>query len=183
MWFTEAGGDNIGRVSTGAVWHVDMTAGNGQSATVNTAFANALQATATDADGDSVAGATITFTAPDSGAGATFADGTTTASATTDVNGLATSPALRANATAGAYTVTASADFASTEATFDLTNTAVIAPTATTPTTTIRAVLPVTGAPRDVTPLTLLGIGLVMIGATALAASRRRKLGTRSRPS
>jgi streptogramin lyase len=84
VWFTEALGDNIGRMSTGAVWNVDMTAGNNQSATVSSAFANALHATAT-------------------------------------------------------------------------------------------------GARHDLAPMTLLGIGLVMIGAMALGASRRRKFRTARR--
>lgn len=154
-------------------------------ATVSSAFANTLQATATDADGDRVVGATLTFAAPGSGAGATFADGTTTATATTDAAGIATSPVLAANATAGAYTVTASADFANTDATFHLTNIAAVTPATTTPTTTatIRGVLPVTGARHDVATMTLIGIGLVMVGAAALGASRRRTLGTRRRSS
>lgn len=70
-----------------------------------------------------VANATVTFTAPTTGASGTFNVGginTNIATVATDTSGIATSPALTANATAGTYTVSASAG--TTPANFTLTN-------------------------------------------------------------
>ena len=93
-----------------------------QSAAINTAFATDLAAKVTDANGQAVSGASVTFTAPASGAGGTFAGGGTTTSVTSGVDGVATAPQLTANGTAGSYTVTA-AVAGVTPATFSLTNT------------------------------------------------------------
>ncbi|MBX9584156.1 MAG: Ig-like domain-containing protein [Gemmataceae bacterium] len=93
--------------------------GAGQSAVVNTDFPIPLRARVTDAFGNPVSGVTVTFTAPGSGASATFPLGNT---AVTDANGEAAVRA-RANGTAGGYAVTASAAGA-TPATFNLGNTA-----------------------------------------------------------
>ena len=95
--------------------------GAGQSAVVATAFASPLTARVEDANGQPVAGITVRFTAPASGAGARFAGGQSTADVTTDVQGLASSPALTANATVGNYTVTAQIDGV-TPVSFALTN-------------------------------------------------------------
>jgi hypothetical protein len=103
---------------------ITASSGSGQSAAVDTAFANPLKATVTK--GTPVAGATVTFTAPGSGASGTFANGTTTDTETTDANGVATSTAFTANGTAGAYTVTASVTGVSSPANFNLTNTAAV---------------------------------------------------------
>ena len=100
---------------------VAATAGTPQSATVGTAFTTALQATVT-ANSLPVSGATVTFTAPGSGAGATFG-GLATATAITNASGVATAPALTANGLAGSYTVTASVPGVSATAGFSLTNT------------------------------------------------------------
>jgi hypothetical protein len=101
--------------------NMTATNGGGQSAQILTPFANVLVATVTDVAGNAVSGASVTFTAPATGAGATFG---ATASVTTDVNGLATSPAITAGATAGTYGVTATATGASgVSTTFSLTNT------------------------------------------------------------
>ena len=81
------------------------TAGTPQSATVNTAFATALQATVKDASSNPVSGVTVTFTAPASGASAAFS-GSATATATTNASGIASAPALTANGQTGSYTVT-----------------------------------------------------------------------------
>jgi hypothetical protein len=98
---------------------IAATSGSGQSAQVNTAFANPLVVTVTDAAGNPLSGITVTFAAPATGASATFPGGTT-----------ATSNALgqvivnvTANATAGPYTVTATAAGLATPANFNLTNT------------------------------------------------------------
>jgi hypothetical protein len=98
------------------------TSGSGQSALVNTAFANPLSATVKDANGNPLSGVTVTFTLPSSGASGTFAGGVNTAA--TNASGVATSAAITANATAGAYSVAASVAGVSTPATFSLTNTA-----------------------------------------------------------
>jgi len=98
---------------------VTVASGGTQSTVVTTAFANALAVTVTDANNNPVSGATVTFTAvPVNGASATFS-----IAAVTDSNGH-TSVTATANATAGAYTVTASVSGGTASATFNLTNTA-----------------------------------------------------------
>jgi uncharacterized protein YbbK (DUF523 family) len=96
------------------------TAGTPQTATVNTAFATSLAATVKDAFGNPVAGATVTFTAPASGASGTFAGGVNTA--TTNAQGVATAPVFTANTAAGVYTVTAKVGTLTTSPGFALTN-------------------------------------------------------------
>ena len=76
--------------------------GTPQSTKVGTAFAASLQATVRDSQGNPVSGATVTFTVPASGAGATLSSAT----ARTDSSGVATVTAT-ANGIPGAYTVTA----------------------------------------------------------------------------
>jgi len=116
---------------------ITASAGTPQAATVNTAFATQLAAIVKDTFGNPVAGATVTFTAPGSGASGTFADGVNTA--TTNAAGVATAPAFTANTVAGAYTVTAKVGAFTTSPGFDLTNAAgapaAIAATAGTPQT------------------------------------------------
>src|SRR5205814_352457 len=69
------------------------------SATINTAFAAPLVATVKDAGGNPVAGVTVTFGAPGSGASGSFAGGVNTA--TTNGSGVATSATFTANNVAG----------------------------------------------------------------------------------
>ena len=64
-----------------------------------------------------MAGVTVTFTAPASGASGAFG-ASATATATTNGSGVATAPTLTANGTAGSYTVTASAPGVATPADF-----------------------------------------------------------------
>jgi Fe-S cluster assembly iron-binding protein IscA len=101
-----------------------MTANAGttpQTATVNTAFTNALGVTVLDSASDPVEGVSVTFTAPGSGASGKFSNSTTTITLTTNANGVATAP-FTANTMAGAnYTVTASAGGV-TAVSFTLTN-------------------------------------------------------------
>lgn len=87
-----------------------VVAGDGQSTQVFTAFSSPLQVRAEDAGGQPVAGVAVRFAAPATGAGARFEGGQPTADVTTDAQGLATSPALIANATPGRFAVTAQAD-------------------------------------------------------------------------
>jgi hypothetical protein len=100
--------------------HVVAVAGAAQSARVGTAFATPLQVRVTDASGNPVSGAAVTFAAPSGGPGGTFAG---SATVLTDATGLATAPTLTANTVAGNYAVTASAAGAG-GASFSLTNTA-----------------------------------------------------------
>jgi hypothetical protein len=81
-----------------------VSGGGTQSATVNTGFSSPLQVTVTDANGNPVAGVTVSFSAPTSGAGATLSS----ASAITNSSGIASVTAT-ANGVAGSYTVTATA--------------------------------------------------------------------------
>jgi hypothetical protein len=101
-----------------------LVAGDNQSATVATAFLNRLQVRVTSPYGEPVAGGRLTFTAPASGAGATFTGGTSTAPASIDPLGLAFSPAVTANTTAGRYGVTVDTLGAAFPVGFLLTNTA-----------------------------------------------------------
>src|SRR5208282_1231250 len=107
---------------TGAVISITPTSGTPQSATVNAAFAAPLQATVM-ANGSPVSGATVTFEVPAAGASIIFAGGVNTA--TTDVNGVATSAPFTANGSVGAYTVTATVASGAEPANFILTNTAI----------------------------------------------------------
>jgi hypothetical protein len=103
----------------GAPATIAITAGNDQSATVDTDFATALEVEVKDASGNPVIGETVTFTAPAAGASAvlTPVDGL----AVTDAAGKA-SVAVKANTVAGAYTVTAQIG-ALAPVNFSLTNT------------------------------------------------------------
>src|SRR5690349_20892781 len=107
---------------------IAATSGSGQSTTVGTAFGVLLVATVTTG-GTPTSGVTVTFTAPSSGQSGTFLGGTATETDTTDSNGVAISSRFIANASAGAYSVTASTTGAATSASFDLTNNAVNGPT------------------------------------------------------
>ncbi len=89
-------------ISAGAATSLTITGGNPQTTAVGTPFAAPLQVLLTDAQGDAVSGAAVTFVAPGSGASATLAGNP----ATTDAAGHAQVTAT-ANATAGAYNVTA----------------------------------------------------------------------------
>jgi len=90
--------------------------GSGQAALAGAAFTDLLKARVLDGSDNPVVGATVTFTAP--GAGASLTPVTT--QSVTDANGVATAPALTANATAGSYLVMATTGNLS--AAFGLTN-------------------------------------------------------------
>ena len=107
--------------AAGSPASVSTVAGSGQSATVATAFTSALTAQVSDQYGNSVSGATVTFTAPATGATGSFANATNSTTAITASNGQATSSSLTANTNAGSYTVTAATGTA-TPASFSLTN-------------------------------------------------------------
>lgn len=102
--------------------NIAATGGTPQSATINTAFGAQLQVTVTDSGNNPVNGATVTFTAPGSGASGTFVGGANTA--VTNASGIATSAVFTANSTAGSYTVTATVSGVASPASFSLTNVA-----------------------------------------------------------
>ena len=93
--------------TAGAAASMNVVSGSGQSAKLGVAFANPLIVSVVDTYGNAVAGTTVTFALPGSGASATFAGGMNTAVSGAD--GLAASVALSANNVAGSYVVTASA--------------------------------------------------------------------------
>jgi len=100
---------------------IEANAGTPQNTPVSTAFPIALEAEVLDSGGNPVSGTPVTFTAPSSGATATFA-GSPTITAITDSNGVATVSGPVANAEAGSYLVVASAAGLGTSAAFSLTN-------------------------------------------------------------
>ncbi|HJT87992.1 MAG TPA: Ig-like domain-containing protein, partial [Bryobacteraceae bacterium] len=105
---------------------ITASAGTPQSTAVNTAFSAALQATVKDGSNNPVSGVTVTFTAPGSGASATF-NGSATVSVVTNSSGVAAAPVPVANTLAGSYTVTATVAGVPTAASFNLTNLAAAA--------------------------------------------------------
>jgi hypothetical protein len=106
----------------------------GQRATVNNHYPQPLVARVLDANGNPVVGASVTFSLGSAGgggggssnaaAGASFDDGTSQATETTNADGLATSPGLRANATSGGFTATASVQHVTEPARYALENVA-----------------------------------------------------------
>ena len=101
---------------------ISEVSGSQQRAVVSTAFSAPLVAKVVNGSGTGVSGVTVTFTAPASGAGGTFAGGVNMV--VTDASGMATSNVFTANGTAGSYTVTATAPNVSGTASFALTNAA-----------------------------------------------------------
>jgi hypothetical protein len=117
---------------------IAAVAGSGQQAFISSQFGTQLQARLLDASHNPIAGAMVTFTAPSSGASATFANGTTTDTVTTNANGIATSSVLTANATTGSYVVTATSPAVTGTASFSLTNAqAIVTVVAPAPTTAV----------------------------------------------
>ena len=80
---------------------LSVVSGTPQSATVGTAFTNPLVVKDLDQYGNPVTGVTVTFAPPGSGASGTF---TTSATATTNASGVATSNTYNANTTSAAPT-------------------------------------------------------------------------------
>jgi hypothetical protein len=101
---------------------ISVSAGNGQSAAINTDFAIPLAAIVRDVNGNPLAGIVVTFTAPAGGASGTFPGGVLVVTANTDVNGIATAPTFTANGTVGSYSVLATTAGVATPATFNLVN-------------------------------------------------------------
>jgi uncharacterized protein len=118
--FTSA---NFPLTNTGTPASITATAGTPQSATVGTAYSVKMSAVVNDASNNPVAGVTVTFTAPSTGATGTFANGTHVKTAVTAANGVAVASVFTANTKAASYTVTATVS-SLPPANFSLTNTA-----------------------------------------------------------
>src|ERR1039457_424588 len=108
--------------TSGPAASITATSGSLQDTPVSKAFGAPLAATGLDGSGYPVTGASVTFTAPATGASGTFANGTATETDMTNASGAAVSSTFTANATSGAYTVTASSAGIATTANFTLTN-------------------------------------------------------------
>lgn len=108
-------------VTAGPAAAISAVFGTPQSAGILAAYSSALTAKVVDAYGNPVSGVTVTFTTPTSGATASFA-GSSSAQVMTNLSGIATAPALTANAYTGSFAVTATASGASLAASFSLTN-------------------------------------------------------------
>ena len=107
-----------------------MTANAGttpQSATINTAFGNALAVTVKDAGSNPVSGVSVTFTAPGSGYSGKFSNSTATITVATNASGVASAP-FTADATAGGPYMVAASATGLTTVNFALTNTPIAAP-------------------------------------------------------
>ncbi|WP_322496861.1 putative Ig domain-containing protein [Chloroflexus sp.] len=129
---------------------MDIRGGNNQSALLNTDFAQPLRVWVGDENGNPFTGVYVSFTAPNSGASATFPAGN---GGVSDLNGIVEIP-VRANNVAGTYTVTATAGNVSIN--FTLTNvdpapTATPEPTATATATPVPTATPT--APATATPV------------------------------
>jgi protocatechuate 3,4-dioxygenase beta subunit len=113
---------DLSNTANGLPSSITATGTSSQEATVNGSYAQPLQARVTDANGNPVQGATVTFAVlpGPTGASASFLGGEP--SAITDSNGLATSPPLVANGVPGRFTATASTAGVSTVATYTLDN-------------------------------------------------------------
>jgi protocatechuate 3,4-dioxygenase beta subunit len=120
--------------AAGVPTSIAATSGSAQDASVDSSYAQPLQARVTDANGNPVQGAAVSFAIVPgtSGAGATFLGGQPTA--TTDSNGVASSPPLLANAMPGRFTAVASVEGVTAVAAYSLDNHAAA--------TTIGAVAP-----------------------------------------
>jgi hypothetical protein len=129
---------------------IAVVSGSPQSATINTVFAAPMVVVVKDSSSNPVSGATVTFTAPGSGASGAFAGGVNTA--ITNASGIATSVAFSANGTFGNYTVTASAGVA-VPASFSLTNLASTRP----------SITPIGGTPQTTAINTAFGNPLVVV--------------------
>ncbi len=129
----QRGISRIGRCDIGAYEHTTpgpaanilAISGTPQNALIFSAFNAPFQAAVLDSVGSPVTTATVTFSAPTTGASGTFMDsGTFTTTAVTDEGGIATAGTFTANGMAGSYTVAASVSGITDPARFMLTNTA-----------------------------------------------------------
>jgi hypothetical protein len=97
------------------------------SANVVSQPARPIAVRVTDRSDRPISGATVVFTAPASGAGGDFANGTNPVIVFTDAQGLATAPQYRANSSAGAYQILVRAAYMSQVASASIEQTNVLA--------------------------------------------------------
>jgi hypothetical protein len=109
--------------TSGPAAAITATSGSLQDAQISTAFEAPLVATVVDANQNPVSGASVTFTAPASGASGIFASNSSnTETDTTNASGVATSSKFTAGATSGSFTVAATVSGVTTAANYTLTN-------------------------------------------------------------
>jgi Zn-dependent metalloprotease len=97
--------------------------GTPQYVTPGAAASSVLKAVVLDADGDTVAGKSVTFTAPVSGPSAVFAStGARTATYNSDGSGIATTSSFSGNSQLGSYVIQATVSGAAGPANFSMTN-------------------------------------------------------------
>jgi len=120
---TESGSalSNAFEITPGGAITIAVAGGDGQSASVGSAFPSPLRASVQDAFGNPIVNVQVTFAAPLTGASVTFGG---PAAVATDGNGIAFSPLMTANGTVGSVSVTAATPGAAAPATFVLTNVA-----------------------------------------------------------
>jgi uncharacterized repeat protein (TIGR01451 family) len=122
----QRGVSRVGAVDIGAFesrgFTISATSGNAQSTPILTAFGTPLVATVSSAFSEPVAAGMVIFTAPGSGASATFTGGVTTFNATINGGGQATATPTANGTAGGPYNVAATANGISSTATFSLTN-------------------------------------------------------------
>jgi hypothetical protein len=113
---------SLSNAANGLPSSIAATGTANQEATVNGSYGQPLQARVTDANGNPVQGAAVSFSIlpGPTGASANFLGAAP--SATTDSNGLATSPALMANGVPGRFSATASTAGVSTVAIYTFVN-------------------------------------------------------------
>jgi hypothetical protein len=107
-----------------APYAIAAGAGTSQEAQLGTDFAVPVAVTVTDASGNGVAGAKVTFTAPSSGPSGVFAGHGPRVVVTTSAKGVAVAPAFVANQVTGGYIIMARVAGLSSMATFAFVNTA-----------------------------------------------------------
>jgi protocatechuate 3,4-dioxygenase beta subunit len=113
---------SLSNTASGLASAIAASGTSSQEASVNSGYGQPLQARVTDANGNPVQGTNVTFAIVPgiTGASASFVGGQP--SATTNSNGLATSPPLIANPVPGRFTATASIAGVSTVVTYTLDN-------------------------------------------------------------
>ncbi len=111
---------DIGAVETN--YASAIFSGTPQTATINTQFSLPLKASVTET-GNLIAGDTVVFTAPATGASGTFPGASRTDTVVTNASGIATSRVFTANNIIGTYNVTASIGATYPNINFALTNT------------------------------------------------------------
>jgi hypothetical protein len=120
--------------AAGIPFTITPLAPTGQHTTVNIHYSQPLAVHVLDANGNPVVGENVTFSLGSAGsasggggdaaaaAGASFDDGTSQTTEATNADGVATSPGLRANATSGTFTATATVAHVTEPARFALEN-------------------------------------------------------------